>query len=451
MRPGSEISVRISSITASILSIAVPLVSLLACVTPALSAEFHLGPSSEVSGVAKSNVKTSTSLQSLIENRALNSGDSIFLRSGDYSVLRIIGHRNQGPITIIAEPGHTPRFSGITIANSANWVLRGLDVLGRNDRTHDTRKALVTLSNDVSRITIEGSVIASSADIAGWSAADWRARARGGIRAGGAKITLRNNKINNVRHGLTVVATHSLVEGNTIENFSGDGIRGLGNYTTFRANLIKNCYDVDDNHDDGFQSWSRGPSGPGTGVVEGVVLSGNTIINYESPKQSHRCRLQGIGLFDGMYKDWVIENNVVITDHWHGITVMGAINVRVVNNTVLDPNDMKPGPPWITITRHKNGTMPKNSIIANNLAPSFNRVGHRLFPATAEQGVILRNNIVVEQPRDFFRDVDRRDVRLKPGSQAIDAGDRNLAPKKDIGGRIRPQGSGVDVGAYENW
>ena len=46
-----------------------------------------------------------------------------------------------------------------------------------------------------------------------------------------------------------------------------------------------------------------------------MVLRGNTIINYEDPGQPHRGTLQGIGCFDGMFVDWVIENNVVIVDH----------------------------------------------------------------------------------------------------------------------------------------
>ena len=114
----------------------------------------------------------------------------------------------------------------------------------------------------------------------------------------------------------------------------------------FQYNVVKNCYDVNANHDDGFQSWSRGPQGVGTGEVVGMVLRGNTIINYEDLDQPHRGTLQGIGCFDGMFVDWIVENNVIITDHWHGITLSGATDSRVVNNTVVDLNETSPGPPW---------------------------------------------------------------------------------------------------------
>jgi hypothetical protein len=119
-------------------------------------------------------------------------------------------------------------------------------------------------------------------------------------------------------------------------------MRGFGDHTTFQYNTIKNSYAVNGNHDDGFQSWSSGAGGVGTGEVVGIVLRGNTFINYEDPNQPHRGAMQGIGCFDGMYVDWVIENNVIIVDHWHGISFNGVRNTRIVNNTVLDPNGKSP-------------------------------------------------------------------------------------------------------------
>ena len=226
-----------------------------------------------------------------------------------------------------------------------------------------------------------------------------------------------------------------------MENFAGDGMRGLGDRTVFQYNTVKNRYDVNANHDDGFQSWSVGSDGKvGTGTVTGVVLRGNRIINYEDPNQPFRGTLQGIGLFDGTYVGWIIENNVVITDHWHGITVLGARNTRVVNNTVLDANGSAPGPPWIMVGPHKNGTPPENSIVRNNLATAFR---------PAATGVASDHNIVVGDTSSLFVNAAAHDVRLRAGAAAIDAGSAALAPAKDIEGTPRPQGPRMDVGAYE--
>jgi hypothetical protein len=246
----------------------------------------------------------------------------------------------------------------------------------------------------------------------------------------------------NVRHGIIVETEgeNNLIEGNVVENFSGDGMRGLGNYNRFEYNTVMNCYDVDDNHDDGFQSYSRGPSGVGTGTVYGIELRGNTIINYLDPDQPLRGTLQGIGCFDGMFEDWVVENNVIITDHWHGITLLGATNCRIINNTVVDRNSASPGPPWISIEKDKDGTLSTGNSIRNNLTTSMNNDG----------GIgVVEYNITVGNYDTYFVDYANLDLRLKEGCPAIDAGTGTDAPSIDIDGNIRPQGGGWDVGAYE--
>jgi parallel beta-helix repeat protein len=42
-----------------------------------------------------------------------------------------------------------------------------------------------------------------------------------------------------------------------------------------------------------------------------------------------------------------VENNVVMVDHWHGISFYGAKNCKFVNNTVVDINTTGAGPAWL--------------------------------------------------------------------------------------------------------
>jgi PKD repeat protein len=49
----------------------------------------------------------------------------------------------------------------------------------------------------------------------------------------------------------------------------------------------------------------------------------------------------------------------------------------------------------------------------------------------------------------LFVDADNGDFRLMPGSPCIDSGTAFFAPETDIRGVSRPQGSGIDMGAYE--
>ena len=372
-------------------------------------------------------------------------GDTIWLRNGYYGGLLIQSHCNADFVTIAAAEGHTPRFRSVHLRSSSHWVLKGLHVSPEHGPGKKPRTLIDLESHGwrgpIHDIVVEQCVVQSAADTSRWSAAQWNELSCSGIDADGARIKIRHNRLQNVNFGISVSASHSLVEHNTIENFAGDGLRGLGDHSVFQYNLVKNCYDVNGNHDDGFQSWSRGPNGVGTGEVVGIVLRGNTIINYEDPDQPHRGALQGIGCFDGMFVDWVIENNVIVVDHWHGITLGGARGCRIVNNTVIDPNDRRPGPAAVRIGKHKRGTPSTNCVVRNNLTTAL----------SVQDGpdMVVDHNLIVDDPVSVFVDAAGHDLRLRKGSPAIDAGSRNSAPKVDITGTSRPQGRGVDIGAYE--
>jgi len=373
----------------------------------------------------------------------VKAGDTIWLRSGYHGALSITRYYNTGNITVAAEEGHTPLLSSVRIRSGSNWTLRGLTVSAELGETYE-RRTLIDLDSHswhgpVHDVTVERCTIRSVADASAWTAAEWDQLACNGIQVDGTRMTICDNRLLNVNFGISVGASDSLIRSNVVENFAGDGLRGLGDRCTFEYNTVKNCYDVNANHDDGFQSWSVGPNGVGTGEVVGVVLRGNTIINYVDPNQPHRGTLQGIGCFDGTFVDWIVENNVVITDHWHGITLGGVRNCLVINNTVLDRNDERPGPPWICVDNHKNGAVPVDSVVRNNLATDFRNATE----------VLEENNLRIRDPAPLFVDPEHFDLHLRPDAPAIDAGSNVGAPILDRDRIARPQGDGIDIGAYE--
>jgi parallel beta-helix repeat protein len=373
----------------------------------------------------------------------VKAGDTIRLRSGYHGDLLIDKCYNSGTITIAAAEGNTPCLSSVHVRSGCNWTIRGLTVSAEFSPAYK-RHTLIHLESHswggpVHDIVVEKCFLYSVADANAWTAGDWDRLSCNGFQVDGSHMTIRDNRLLNVNFGISVGATDSLITGNLVENFAGDGLRGLGNHATFEYNTVKNCYKVNANHDDGFQSWSTGPGGVGTGEVVGIVLRGNTIINYVDSNQPYRGTLQGIGCFDGTFVDWVIENNVIITDHWHGITLLGARNCLIINNTVLDENATTPGPPWICVGNHKNGTAPVNCVVRNNLATAF----------TDAPGVLEEDNLKIANPAALFVDPSHFDVHLLPNSPAIDVGSSTNAPTLDHDRIPRPQGKAIDLGAYE--
>ncbi|MEZ4907257.1 MAG: hypothetical protein R2771_06390 [Saprospiraceae bacterium] len=67
-----------------------------------------------------------------------------------------------------------------------------------------------------------------------------------------------------------------------------------------------------------------------------INIIGNQVtdISYDDlPLQT--TVMQGLVDFDGFAENWVIENNLVVIHHPHGISLYGATNCKIINNTVV--------------------------------------------------------------------------------------------------------------------
>jgi len=418
--------------------------------TGARAADFYVDPTNGAGANDGSAGKPWKTLEEVVQaghfGTVIKAGDTVHLKTGYHGEMLVSGGSYSPPISVVADAGQTAKLRRARFSNTSGWVLRGVSVSPSYGTTSGAI-TMVEIQTSSSKISVEDSEIFSVADASGWGVPEWLNAASNGVSARGAESVVRGNKIRNVRFGISADAPKVMVDGNTIENFSADGLRGLGDDETFQYNVVKNSYlddTVDTNHDDGFQSWSVGTGGVGTGEVKNMVLRGNVIINSVSPTQPLKGTLQGIGCFDGTFTGWVVENNVVITNHWHGISLYGAKDSRIVNNTVIDTDTAQPGPPWIMVTAHKNGTPSQNVIVRNNLATDFDVKGtnvvedHNVTLTTAG----LASFFVAPTSPSW-------DLRLLKTSPAVDKGSSDQAPALDADKIPRPQGGAVDQGAYE--
>ncbi|HET9033175.1 MAG TPA: choice-of-anchor Q domain-containing protein [Dokdonella sp.] len=390
--------------------------------------------------------QTGMSLVTLNAGAPVRAGDTILLGNGYHGDLVIEHAYNTAAITIANESGQTPQFRSIVIRSAQNWILRGLRI-SPSFAPSNVQLTMVSIANHnyfgpTWDIELADSELFSVADASAWTASEWINLASNGIDVGADRISVHDNTLRNVRFGISVDGAQASIRHNLIDGFSADGMRGLGDHGLFEYNRVQNVKigdPPDANHDDGFQSWSVGSGGVGTGEVVGVVLRGNVFVSSTDPNDPLRNSMQGIGCFDGFFRNWVVENNIVITDHWHGISFYGMTDSRIINNTVIDVNNVSPGPPWIMVHAHKDGRPSSNVIVRNNLATDFSLDGNAL---------VVDHNLEMSNPGSVLV-APPYDVHLLPTGTAIDSGNATLAPPFDIDGVPRPQGAGFDLGAYE--
>ena len=107
---------------------------------------------------------------------------------------------------------------------------------------------------------------------------------------------------------------------------------------------------------------------------------------------------------------------------------------------MVDRNDESPGPPWIRVNPHKDGTPSEGCLIRNNIVSSVIATGD----------TVADHNHLLTAGDDLFVDPDYFDFHLRADATAvIDVGSADLAPSEDHDGIIRPQGAGIDLGCYE--
>lgn len=386
-------------------------------------------------------------LDGLLRSGRLRGGDRVFLMDGYHGPMIIAGQKFDEPVLFAPAPGQTAHVDFVKVRGSSNLVIRGLQVWPVTAMPE--AKGMVISYPDTGNITFEWLDVrghVTSGSYMNWPEASWKANKFSGFYTDGDRISVTNNRSTGVNFGIRSIGRNALIEKNIIDGFSGDGLRALGDNSVVRGNKVQNCIKIDGNHDDGFQTFTRGSDGKvGTGVQKDLTIEDNEFYEWVSPNAHPlRCKMQGIGMFDGIYEGVKIRNNVISVTAYHGIAVSGGLNALISNNTVVHADGRSGKHAWIKIGTHKNGTPSRNVLVANNLANAV------VVTPDAVNNIRATNNVIVSNVAAEFTSPSTRDYSLVATSKASNTGNPAYASSADITGVERPKGRAPDVGAYES-
>lgn len=416
---------------------------------PALSETYFVAPLGTTSTTTPDGTEglPFLSIPAALASGKVKGGDTLLLKDGAYGAVDIKANASfDTPVTITSQNAKSAQFDSILLSqNTRNIVLRNISVWPRSPTAEGGKNgavALVRAYSTTSDITLDNLDVRSEVGAEAymqWDAAHWEARKYSGIFLQGPRSLVTRSRLTGIYHGIMVQDDAQIID-NVVDGFNGDGLRAFS-HGTVRGNRVMNCVKTDDNHDDGFQSFSL------NGIpVTDLLIDGNTIIEWTgNPGHPLRGLLQGIGLFDGFYDNLTIQNNLVSVSagSYHGLSVYGARGAKIINNTVVDALGQTGIYPWLRVAPRKDGTPSTDVLIANNVAMSIQGT------ASITDNVVFSNNSVVGTPSAVFENPAVLDYRPKATSGFVDTADAAAAPVLDIQGLPRPSGAQPDRGAYE--
>jgi hypothetical protein len=367
-----------------------------ATAVPALSASYYVAPLGAKPSCATADGSLKCpwpTLAGTLLNPKVVGGDTVFLMDGQHGHVRT-NRAFDKEVTIQSQNGSNAHLSSIHFSDLAkNIKLKDLKVW-RTDA--DDTSFMVRSYGGASYLTFENLDVRSRPDTdkqLNWTADRWKAAAGIGMELRGKNYIVRNCRVSAVHVGIFAMGPDALIEKNIVMDFTGDGIKSGGSNSIFRNNLVKNRFKVSDTHADGFQAYA--PT-----ILTNLTIDGNTFLEWTYSK-THPLRgtMQGIGMFNGYYENLLIQNNVVATRHYHGITVQGTRHARILNNTVVNIDGTVGKAPWIRIVG-KTATLPSQDVIvANNVAMQFQGA------TDVVNNVLFTHNTVILYPAKVMTDI----------------------------------------------
>lgn len=332
-------------------------------------------------------------------------GAILSLPPGDWGELRLSG--SGGPSVIRSQdPSDPARLTAMHLGSVTDLTLENLDLKYTWTPGHGTSTIINPLSK-CERVTLRGLRIIGD-------------RARGGrdyeIGYGWAiglglrackDMTVEGCEITRFHRGMVVQeCDRTVIRRNHIHGIRMDAM----NFTSVQELLVEKNHAHDPersldspDHADMIQFWTRGSKRPSTNITirDNLLNSGKDFHTHSIFMRNEEVD-QGRAGREMFYREILIERNMIINAHLHGISIGEARGVTIRHNTLaFNPNSPGPekGPThvvWLPRINVKDDS--RDVVVTDNIAAGF---------PDAERGWQITNNLAVQPHR-----------RLEPGHYA---------------------------------
>lgn len=297
------------------------------------------------------NVSSMSHLYDVLANAT--GGETILLEGGDYGGM-FLSMRSGFDLTFpsnvtiaSADPDNPAVFSSLDIRGATNLTFDGItfDYEFQAGDPIYLRPFSVTGS---SNITIRNSTFDGDVATGVSETADGYGYGIGLSFRHSTGVTVENNEIFGFHRGSVIgESADVIVRGNDIHTLRMDGM----NFSEISGALIEDNYIHDfhgspnsNDHCDMIQFWTNGTNAPSSDII---IRNNYLDIGEGTATQSIFMRNdmvdRGLAGPEMFYRDIVIENNVIVNGHLHGISVGETDGLIIRDNSVLHADGLNPG------------------------------------------------------------------------------------------------------------